>query len=172
MIGLRDKTIIAAALGALLAVKMVAFEPTRPALLGMRIEIVAVLLPLALPLGWRGVVALGVGCGMAHAIHGTGILEGLASGTAVALSLATVHVAVRRPWDLTGILGRCLSLAALLALTLGVAFAVQFSVPVSVAVAGTFVNVVLPVALGGPAALVLALRITRLRDAVLEAGAG
>lgn len=159
---LRRETGIAFALGGLLAVKMVAFEPLRPALFGMEFELVAILLPLALPLGWRGVAALGIGCGLAHAVHGTGPWEGLATGVAVAASLAAVHLGVRRPWDLGGILARCLTLAGLLGLALGLALAAARSLPLPTAVGLTFANTIVPVALGGTTALFLASRIVRM----------
>ncbi len=157
----RRNAVIALGLGGLLAIKMVAFEPLRPSLFGMRVELVAILLPLALPLGWRGVVALGIGCGLAHTFHGTGIYEGLAAGMAVAGSLMIVHLGLRQPWDVQGILARCLALAALLAVALGFAFAIVRPQPLPIAIAGTFANVVLPVALGGPPALLVALRISK-----------
>ncbi len=166
----RERTVLASILGALFVGKMVAFEPLRPDLFGMHVEVVAVLLPLALPLGWRGVAALGLGCGLAHSIHGAGIVEGIAAGTAVAGSLAIIHLGLRQPWNATGVLLRCLTLTGLLALTLGLAFAVALAEPLPVTIAATFANVVVPVALGGPAALLLAMNIRPLRKPVADRG--
>lgn len=166
----RRDSVLALALGGLLVVKMVAFEPFRPTVAGLRVEAVAVLLPLALPLGGRGVASLGLGCGLAHTLHGSGLLEGVAAGAAVAASLAAVVVGIRRPWDVEGVLVRCLVLTALLAATLGMALAIVWTQPVLPAVAETFASVAIPVAVAGPALLLVVRRIATGRHRPLAEG--
>ena len=72
----------------ILVVKMVLFEPFYLGLPGLYPHAAAVLLPFAILIRWPGVVALSLGCGVAHLIltDSLGALDGLGAGITALVS--------------------------------------------------------------------------------------
>lgn len=148
------------AFAGLLILKMVLLEPVVVSLLGLDIVLVAALLPAALLLNRLGIGVIALACGVAHWMHGGGILPALIAALAVATAVGAGFLVLREKHDATRWLATGWVITAVLALSMAMGHAILFGANF----AGSFVGVLSRVwlalnLLGVPVALLLARRV-------------
>lgn len=88
--------LVAVSFAAVLATKMVLLEPLTLSGFGLSVTVVAALLPLALLLGFPGVLVITAACGLAHWVNDGNAGEAVIAATAAGLATLAAYLVVRR----------------------------------------------------------------------------